>query len=127
MMNVFGVFRLGNDPELKTVNINGKETVVTSFSVANSYKEKGEQKTDWYRVTAWGSNAEAIAKSLSKGQRIFLKGTQTIRKYEKDGVEGTSVEIKLDSFEYIERLEEAPAKSKPATETSDVSEDEVPF
>ncbi len=73
---IFLAGNLGRDPELRYTP-NG--TPVTSFSVATNERwtdQDGEpqQRTTWWRVKAWGSQAEAVNEFLSKGSQVFIEG-----------------------------------------------------
>jgi single-strand DNA-binding protein len=68
--------RLGRDPEMKYTSA-GKP--FTTLSVATDYKwtaTNGEQKKQviWWRVTAWGRQAETCNEHLHKGDMVFVKG-----------------------------------------------------
>ena len=68
---------LGKDPELRYTP-NG--TAVCNFSVAvnKSWKDRetGEknEKTTWFRVTAWRGLAETCSQYLSKGRAVLVEG-----------------------------------------------------
>ena len=63
--------RLGSDPEMKYLP---NDTAVTNFSVAanrvwkDAQGEKVEQVV-WYRIAAWGKQAESCNQYLSKGSQ----------------------------------------------------------
>jgi single-strand DNA-binding protein len=66
---------VGRDPEERIVS----NTKVASFSIAvnESYtKSNGEkvEKTDWFRISFWGNQAETIMKFVKKGTQIFVEG-----------------------------------------------------
>ncbi|MGK7391134.1 MAG: single-stranded DNA-binding protein [Candidatus Cyclobacteriaceae bacterium M2_1C_046] len=76
--------RLGNDPEVKTLE-SGK--TLASFSIATSdyyYNDKGERQEDtqWHQVVAWGKKAELVSKHLKKGEEVALEGKLMHRSYE---------------------------------------------
>lgn len=70
------VGRLGKDPELRFTQ--GGQSVC-SFSVATdrSWTDAGgerQEKTTWFRVTAWGKLAELCNQYLSKGRMVLVEG-----------------------------------------------------
>ena len=70
------VGNLGKDPEMKYTP-SGQP--VTNFSVASnrSYNDANGQpvkETIWFRVTAWGKQAETINQYCQKGKAIFIEG-----------------------------------------------------
>lgn len=70
---------IGKSPELKYTN-NG--TAVCSFTVATSEKYKGEERTTWHNVQAWGKLAEICAEYLEKGKQVYIEGKISNRSYE---------------------------------------------
>ena len=70
------VRNLGRDPEMR-YTAGGQP--VTSFSVATSYgwtDQEGQQqeRTTWFRVSAWRRLAETCNQYLVKGQRVLVEG-----------------------------------------------------
>ena len=69
------VGNLGRDPEMKYPS----GQAVTSFSVAVSEQytnQAGEKvkKTIWFRVEAWGKQAEICKQYLKKGSKVLVEG-----------------------------------------------------
>lgn len=62
---------LGSDPKVVTADNGNQRTV---FSVAVTTGPKDNEKTNWVDVTAFGSLGENLAKSLTKGMRVFVQG-----------------------------------------------------
>jgi single-strand DNA-binding protein len=62
---------LGRDPESKTTP---DGLAITNFSLAATEKVKGEDKTEWVRVTAFGKLAEICSQYLSKGKQVYIEG-----------------------------------------------------
>jgi len=68
---------LGSDPEMRYMP---DGTAVTNFNVAvnNRYTDQrsGQQvdETTWFRVSAWGRQAETTNQYLSKGRQVFVEG-----------------------------------------------------
>ena len=76
--------RLGNDPEVKTLE-SGKS--MATFSMATNdvyYNEKKEkvENTQWHYVVAWGKIAEIAGKYLKKGEEVAIEGKLVHRSYE---------------------------------------------
>ena len=70
------VGNLGKDPEMRYTPAG---QAVTSFSVAvnEQYTDKsGEKvkKTIWFRVSAWGKQAEVCNEYLKKGSQVLIDG-----------------------------------------------------
>ena len=67
-----------------------------------------------FRSAVWREQAENVAESLQKGQRVIVTGNLRIRNFERqDGSRGTSVEIQVD--EVGPSLRWATAKSSKAS------------
>lgn len=85
------VGNVGKDPEIRYL-ANGD--AVTSFSVATTWKVKGEEQTEWHRITAFGKLAEICGKYLKKGSQVYIEGRLQTSKYTgKDGIERYSTDI----------------------------------
>lgn len=94
---------LGRDPETRYMP---SGDAVTNFSVAvtESWKSKdGEKKeqTTWYRVNAFGKLAEICGQYLTKGSAVLIAGKMQARKWEKDGVERESWELRADTMQML--------------------------
>ena len=96
MAEVSFVGNLGADPELRFTN-DGK--AVLDFSVAENHSKRGPggewttTGTTWWRVSVWERQAEALANTLSKGDRVLVVGRSQTREFtKKDGQQGKSLE-----------------------------------
>ena len=70
------VGNLGRDPEMRYT---ASGVPVTSFSVAVSRRWTGQdgqrqEKTTWFRVSAWRQLAEICGQYLTKGQKVLVIG-----------------------------------------------------
>ena len=70
------VGNLGKDPEMRYTP---SGQAVTSFNVASSrqYTSNNGQtvkETCWFRVSAWGKQAETCNQFLRKGSRVLVEG-----------------------------------------------------
>ncbi len=86
---------LGADPELK-VTQGGQSVLKLRLATTESYLDKNntrQERTEWHRVTLWGRRGEALAKFLTKGERIFVEGRLQTSSYEKDGEKRYSTEV----------------------------------
>ena len=72
------VGNLGSDPEMRYTPAG---QAVTNFSVATNrtYNKDGQQvkETVWFRVSAWGKQAETCNQFLSKGRQVLVEGRLT--------------------------------------------------
>ncbi len=94
---------LGRDPEMRYLP-NGDAVANFSVAVTEKFKSKdGEAKesTTWYRINAFGKLAEICGQYLKKGASVLIDGKMQMRKYEKDGVERESWELRADSMQML--------------------------
>lgn len=112
---------LGSEPEVKVLP---SGTTVVSFSVAVNRRRGEEERTDWYRVSAYGKQAEGLSKladmgGLAKGRQVYVGGRLEPREYEgRDGTTRTSLDVNADE---VQVLGGRPSEGEP------VSIDDVPF
>jgi len=87
---------LGRDPEMRYTP---SGQAVTQFTVAvnRNYKDaQGErqEETEWFRVVAWGQQAEFAAEYLRKGNRVYIEGRLQTRQWEgQDGQKRYTTEL----------------------------------
>lgn len=71
MAQLFGTFRIGNDPELRYLP---DGTGVTNLSLASNYGKRDPQtnrrQTQWVDAVLWGKHAEAVTQYLVKGNEV---------------------------------------------------------
>ena len=95
---------LGRDPEM---NYTPSGVAVTKFSLAvsRSYKTSSGEKrdeTEWFNVVAWNKLAETCNSYLRKGNKVYIEGRLTQRKYtDKNGVERTAVDVVANEMEML--------------------------
>lgn len=87
---------LGADPELRMTG-GGTGVLKLRLATTESYLDRNKQRqerTEWHRVVVWGRRAEALAKILSKGDRILVEGGLRTTSYDdKDGNKRYTTEI----------------------------------
>jgi single-strand DNA-binding protein len=92
--------RLTRDPELRTTT-SGKQVVSFGLAVDDTFNK---EHTNFFNVTAWGSNADFASKYLSKGRLIAVDGRLNHRKYTtQDGQNREVVEIVADRLQGLDR------------------------
>ncbi len=96
---------LGRDPEM---NYTPSGTAVTKFSLAvsRSYKVQatGEKRdeTEWFNIVAWNKLAETCSAYLHKGNKIYIEGRLTQRKYtDRDGNQRTAIDVIASDMEML--------------------------
>lgn len=92
-MNTITVIgRLTKDPEIKWLE--GGQAV-TTLSVADNQKVKGEKVTLFFDVTIWGKRGETAAEYLKKGQEAAFSG-KLLPVY----VKGEKAYLKLEAYDF---------------------------
>jgi single-strand DNA-binding protein len=140
---------LGADPELKMTQ-GGQSVLKLRLATTEMYLDKNQarqERTEWHSVTLWGKRGEALAKFLTKGERIFVEGSLRTSSYEKNGEKRYSTEINATNVILAGRGKGAsdevsgdmapdhrrtPAQPQPSTDFGDYSggsggDNEVPF
>ena len=92
MSNKFkGTGNLGRTPELKYINTPDGQRAVANFSIRfdrdkrledGSYVDNGGF---WLDTAVFGTQAERVAKVLSRGNRVYAEGSLKQQVWEKDG------------------------------------------
>lgn len=73
------------------------------LATTEKWKDKDDQKherTEWHRVTLFGSRAESLASSLTKGARLYIEGRLQTSSYEKEGQRHWSTDIIADQIRF---------------------------
>lgn len=101
--NISIIGNLGKAPETK-ISDNG--TLMASFSIAaNTFRktsEGKEQKTDWFRVIAFGRQAETLAQYVKKGTSLAVQGRLTFNPWvDRDGNPQAGADIILQEFQFL--------------------------
>lgn len=93
---------LGGDPELR---FTPSGAAVCTFSVGVAARKKNQAgewsdgDTTWYRCNVWREEAENVAESLSKGDRVIVTGRLENRPWEdKEGGKRLSLEVQVDGI-----------------------------
>jgi len=133
------VGNLGRDPEMRYTP---SGQAVTSFSVATSrqYTSNNGQpvkETCWFRVSAWGKQAETCNTYLRKGSKVLVEGrlvpdqaTGSPKTYtKKDGTPGANYDVSANTIRFLTSRTESEGPGAGAEEggAATTSEDEIPF
>lgn len=131
------VGNLGREPEMRYTP-NGQ--AVTSFSVATSRQytsSNGQQvkETIWFRVSAWGKQAETCSQFLHKGSKVLVEGRlapdastggpKTFTR--KDGTVGASYDITANTVRFLTPKGEGEAAAPGEEAVPTGGEEDIPF
>ena len=126
------VGNLGKDPELRYTP-QGK--AVASFSIATNEKKKdasGQYNniTTWFRVTLWGTQAEAASKYLTKGSPVYIEGRLRVEEYtDRENQKRQTLEVTATDMQFIGGGQQTAADHAPATQPAYTGSttDDIPF
>ena len=115
--NVILIGRLTADPELRHVS---GDVPVVNFTLAVDKIRGGEKKANFFRIVAWRSQAENVAKYLGKGSLVAVEGALDERSYDdKEGLRRNIVEVIANSVQFLD--------SKKRRDDSEYAEQDSPF
>ena len=86
---------LGSDPELR-YTANGTAVLSLRIATNESFLDKNkevQERTEWHTVVVWGTRAEALARTLTKGTGLLVEGGLRTSSYEKEGVKRYRTEV----------------------------------
>lgn len=95
------VGNLGRDPETRYTP-NGRMNVQFTMAVSRRFNDQSgqqQERTNWYRVTAWGTLAETLDRLaqngyLAKGKQVYVEGRFEPREYQdQQGQTRTSLDV----------------------------------
>ncbi len=132
---------LGRDPEMRYT---ADGTPVTSFSIATNEKWTGrdgeqQERTTWWRISAWRRLAETCNQYLSKGSQVLVEGRMNTdpetggpRVFTRnDGTSGASYEVTASTVRFLSGRAEVSDLDVPGDEQvppeADIEEDSIPF
>ncbi|MBT3520032.1 MAG: single-stranded DNA-binding protein [Gammaproteobacteria bacterium] len=106
--------RLGADPELRS-SPSGVTSCNLSIATSQNWTDKSsgekKEKTEWHRIVFFGRSAEIIDQYVKKGQELYIEGSLSTSKYEKDGIERYTTNIIGSSFNFISGSGSSSSKS----------------
>ena len=129
MSSVNKVILLGNigkDPEVRETK-SGK-VVNLVMATSEKYTDKSGQKqenTEWHNLVVFGKLADVVAKYVKKGDKLYVEGSITTRKWEdKEGNTRYNTEIKVRDLTMLGGTEK---KAQPVAAGIDEDDDQLPF
>lgn len=123
-----GIGRLTKAPEL-TYTPGG--TAVCKFSIASNaiYYQNSEkkEKVNYFNLVAWGKTGESIVEYCRKGMRLGIEGRLSWNSWtDSRGSKYSSIEIIVDSYQFLDAKKEGKAEPEPAPEEAPPSHEEPP-
>jgi single-strand DNA-binding protein len=102
---------LGRDPELRYTP---QGTALCKMSIATTERRKSaagemEEHTTWFRVTAWGRQAELANEYLAKGRQVYVEGRLRLEEYtDREGQKRFSAEVSATEIQFLGHRSELP-------------------
>lgn len=127
---------LGRDPEMRYTP---SGQAVTSFSVASSRQYTGAngqkvKETIWFRISAWGKQAETCNTYLRKGSKVLVEGRLVPDSNgnpriwtRQDGTSGASYEVSASTVRFLSTRGEAEGEFGGDEIVEGDAGDEIPF
>lgn len=108
----------GRDVELRYTPTG---TPVANFSIASNRARNTaqgqEKKTDWFNVSAFGKQAETLAKHARKGTQLLVRGKLNLSAWtSRDGESRYNADVTLQDFEFAGA---APASNRANSEANE--------
>lgn len=93
--------RLSSDPVVRHTR-DGAAVANFNLAVSRDYKNQdGERTTDFFRCTAWRTQADFIQRYFSKGQEAVVIGRHECTTYtDRDGVTRDSWAVQVDRIDF---------------------------
>ena len=123
---------VGKAPEMRQLQSGDS---VLSFSVADSWQEKGERKTQWYECAIFGARAVKLQPFIRQGGKVTVCGQLRPRQYQgKDGQARVSFDVRVTDIAMQDAKDEKPRdkaegwKAGAAPDApADFSDEDIPF
>ena len=121
------------DQKLGTTT-NGKNVCGFSVAVNRRNKVQGQPEADFFRVSVWNQMGEACAKYLSKGKKVCVIGSVSVRTYTtQNGETRATLEVMAQDVEFLSPRDEnvdqqsGYTKVETAENPFDGEDDTLPF
>jgi single-strand DNA-binding protein len=113
LKKVFIIGNLGRDPEARysqdgkmyasfTVAVNDRPRRSQTQGADTGQGGQPEETTTWFRVTAFGRQAEIVNEYLRKGTSVFVSGDLSAREFiGNDGQKRTSLEVIMQDMQIL--------------------------
>jgi single-strand DNA-binding protein len=119
---------IGKDPEVRETKAGNIANMVMATS--ERYTDKSgqkQEKTEWHNLVVFGKLADTVAKYVKKGDKLYVEGSITTRKWEdKEGNTRYTTEVKVRDLTMVGGGEKKSAQ--PAGVAAGEDEDsDLPF
>jgi len=131
------VGHIGRDPEQRFTP-SGKSVVNFSVATNRSWTDQDgqrQEKTTWFKATAWGKLGELCAQYLTKGRLVLVEGEIDASAWTaQDGTARATLELNANNVRFLgsngesHALDEKPVtKAKPQALPDSFEDEDIPF
>jgi single-strand DNA-binding protein len=116
---------LGNltrDPELRQAG----SSQVCSLRLAENAYVRGEKTTLYFEASVWGRRGETAAEYLAKGSTVLVHGQFSVREYEHNGEQRSSLEIGNAEWQFAGGRNDRQSTDQSAEPTDQSTGSETP-
>lgn len=126
---------LCQNPELRTTT-SGKNVCNFSVAVNRRNRVEGQPEADFFRVSVWNQMGEACAKYLTKGKKVCVIGSVSVRTYQtQNGETRANMEVMAQDVEFLSSKQENVDKQSGMTkvdtklpdEFNEPTTDDIPY
>ena len=118
---------IGKDPEVRETEAGNIVNLTMATSEKSTDKSGQKQEnTEWHNLVVFGKLADVVAKYVKKGDKLYVEGSITTRKWEdKEGNTRYTTEVKVRDLTMLGGVEK---KSQPTVVAVGEDEDDLlPF
>ena len=142
---------VGKDPEIRST---GGGTMVASFTLATSDRQKDAQgnwhdRTEWHNLKAFGRTAEIVRDYVKKGHKLYIEGKITTNSWDdkETGQKRYRTEILVNDLSLLSGRDDSgsgsggysrqsgsnnvdqrqPAAHDDFSQSAEISDDDIPF
>ena len=101
---------LTRDPELRTTT-NGVNVCSFTVAVKRKRKTEGQPEADFFRVTVWRELGEICNRYLTKGRKVCVIGSVSVRTYDSNGKTNASLEVMAEDVEFLSPKQDVEQQS----------------
>ena len=136
--------RVGQNPEIKTINEQGRKAAQFSLATTERYKDRNgevKEQTEWHNIVAFDKTAELVERFVTKGMLLYVEGKLRTRSWDdRDGNKRYVTEVLVNAIQFLEKKEQSDAPqnvrstqnthhapSSPMPGTGAPQDDDLPF
>ena len=108
--------RVGQNPEIKTINEQGRKAAQFSLATTERYKDRNgevKEQTEWHNIVAFDKTAELIEKFVAKGMLLYVEGKLRTRSWDdQNGNKRYVTEVLVNTIQFLEKQEQSEVTQK---------------